>query len=38
MLDHSTSGIGMLWTTVPVDEDVAIAMTEMIQQRQGCRG
>ena len=30
MLNHSTSGIGMLWTPGPLDEDVAIAMMEMM--------
>lgn len=30
MLDHSTSEMVLLWTIVPVDEDVAIAMMEMM--------
>lgn len=35
MLDHSTSGIGMLWTTVPVYEDVAIAMMKKMATEAG---
>lgn len=29
-MDHSTSGMGLLGTTVPVDEDVVIAMIEVM--------
>lgn len=35
MLDHSTSGMVLLWTTVPVGEDVATAMMEMMATEAG---